>query len=165
MVMSRGLGDVYKRQVQSLDRLRHWGDMRDDSADSLPVFSAGGPCEQFWHGQICPLFDVVHPAFPLPTTASPTLHSALRNGSGEAVTTCDMSNPCKFLSLVQSTNHYFTKLTSVYSPVYLSIASDDHLTSDMLLAAAVVAVPMRKLCAMSCFGGKKVQDKLGGGLC
>ena len=32
----------------------------------LPDFSAGGPCEQFWHGQGCPLFDVVHPAFPLP---------------------------------------------------------------------------------------------------
>ena len=24
----------------------------------LPVFSAEGPCEQFWHGQGCPLFDV-----------------------------------------------------------------------------------------------------------
>ena len=30
----------------------------------LPVFSAGGPCQQFCHGQGCPLFDVVHPAFP-----------------------------------------------------------------------------------------------------
>ena len=29
----------------------------------------GGPCEQFWQGQGCPLFDVVHPAFPLLTTA------------------------------------------------------------------------------------------------
>ena len=35
--------------------------------DPLPVFSAGGPCEQFWHGQGCPLFHVVHPTFPLPT--------------------------------------------------------------------------------------------------
>ena len=24
--------------------------------------SAGGPCEQLWHGKGCPLFDVVHPA-------------------------------------------------------------------------------------------------------
>ena len=29
------------------------------STDPLPVFSAGGPCEQFWHGQDCPLFDAV----------------------------------------------------------------------------------------------------------
>ena len=33
------------------------------SRDRPPVFSAGGPCEQIWHGQGCPLFDVVHPAF------------------------------------------------------------------------------------------------------
>ena len=25
-------------------------------------FSAGGPCEQLWHGQGCPLFYVVHTA-------------------------------------------------------------------------------------------------------
>ena len=36
--------------------------------DPLPVFSAGGPCGRFWHGQGCPLFSVVQPAFPLPTT-------------------------------------------------------------------------------------------------
>ena len=54
------------------------------SRDPLPVFSAGSPCEQFWHGQICPLFDVVHPAFPLLTTASPTLHGALKDIFGEA---------------------------------------------------------------------------------
>ena len=42
-------------------------DMNDEFIrDSLPVFSAGGPCEQFWHGQGCPLFDVVHPAICLP---------------------------------------------------------------------------------------------------
>ena len=43
------------------------------SRDPFPVFSAGSLCEQFWHEQGCPLFDVVHPAFPLPTTASFTL--------------------------------------------------------------------------------------------
>ena len=42
------------------------------SRDPLPVLPAGGPCEQFWHGQRCPLSDVVRPAVPLPTTASPT---------------------------------------------------------------------------------------------
>ena len=35
------------------------------SRNPIPVFSAGDPCEQFCHGQGCPLFDVVHPAFPL----------------------------------------------------------------------------------------------------
>ena len=43
------------------------------STDPLPVFSAGGPCEQIWHWQICPLFDVVRLAFPLPITASSIL--------------------------------------------------------------------------------------------
>ena len=33
------------------------------SRDPVPAFSAGGPCEQFLHGQECPLFDVVYPAF------------------------------------------------------------------------------------------------------
>ena len=33
------------------------------------------------------LFDVVHPAFPLPTTASPTLQGALEDGFGEASVT------------------------------------------------------------------------------
>ena len=65
------------------------------SWDPLPVFSAGGPCEQFWHGQGCPLFNVVHPAFPLPTTASPTLQSALNDGFGEAAVAYDMPKPCQ----------------------------------------------------------------------
>ena len=69
------------------------------SRDPFSVFSAGGPCEQFWHGQRCPLFDVVHPAFPLPTTASPILQGALKNGFGEVVVACDMPEPCKFPSL------------------------------------------------------------------
>ena len=64
------------------------------SRDSLPAFSVGGHCEQF--GQGCPLSDVVHPAFPLPTTASPTLQGALKDGFGEAVMACDMPEPGKF---------------------------------------------------------------------
>ena len=53
-----------------LDRLSRRGDMRDDdSAVSLPVISAGGQREQFRHGHGRPLLDVVHLAFPLPTTA------------------------------------------------------------------------------------------------
>ena len=44
--------------------------------------------------QGCPLFDLMHPAFPLPTTASPTLQGALKDGFGEAVMAHDMSEPC-----------------------------------------------------------------------
>ena len=66
------------------------------SRNPLPVLSAGGPYEQLSHGHGFPLFDVVHPAFPLPTTASPTLHGALMDGVGEAVAACDMPEPCKF---------------------------------------------------------------------
>ena len=44
------------------------------------------------------LFDVVHPAFPLPTTASPTLQGALEDGLGEAVVAYDMPKQCKFPS-------------------------------------------------------------------
>ena len=69
------------------------------SRDPLPVFYAGDPCGQFWHGQGCPLFDVVHPAFPLPTTASSTLEGALKNDSGEVVVACDMPESRKFSSL------------------------------------------------------------------
>ena len=67
--------------------------------DPLPAVSAGGHREQFWHGHGRPLFTVVHPAFPVPTTASPSLQGALKDGFGEAVVTCDMPEPCKFPSL------------------------------------------------------------------
>ena len=33
----------------------------------------------------CPFFDVIHPAFPLPTTASATLRGALKDVPGEVV--------------------------------------------------------------------------------
>ena len=55
--------------------------------------------EQFWQGQVCPLFDVVHPASPLLTVASLTVQGALRDGFGEAVVACDVPEPCKFPSL------------------------------------------------------------------
>ena len=88
--------------VQSLDRLgRRGAHDRRFSGDSPQVFffSARGPCEQFWREQGCPLFDVIHPEFPLLTMVSPTLQGALKNGFGEAVVACDMPEPCKFLSL------------------------------------------------------------------
>ena len=74
--------------VQFLNRLGHrgwgggWGRGGRFSRDPLPVFSAGGPCQQFCHGQGCHLFVVVHPAFPLPTTATHTLKGALKDSLG-----------------------------------------------------------------------------------
>ena len=41
------------------------------------------------------LFDSVHPAFPLPTTASPNLHGTLNKGFGKAVVTSDMPELCE----------------------------------------------------------------------
>ena len=63
--------------VQSLGRLDRREDIRF-SRDPLPVLSARGHGNQFWHRQGCSLFDVGHPAFPLPTTASPTLQDSLK---------------------------------------------------------------------------------------
>ena len=67
--------------VRSLDRFGRRGNMTEASVEVVfQSFSAGGHCKQFWHGQECPLFDAVHPAFPLPTMASPTLQGALKDG-------------------------------------------------------------------------------------
>ena len=73
--------------------------MRDDSAETLfqsflqeaLVISSG-------MGR-CPLFDVVHTAFSLPTTASPTVQGALKDGFGKAVVEVDMPEACKCPSL------------------------------------------------------------------
>ena len=69
------------------------------SRDPLPVFSAGNHHEQFWHKRGCPLFDVVHPAFPLLTTALPTLQGALKDGFGQAVVARNVPESCEFPSL------------------------------------------------------------------
>ena len=58
-----------------------------------------------WHGRGCPLFDVVHPAFPLPTMASPTLQGVLKDDFGDVVA-CDMPEPCKFPSLDSCQNRF-----------------------------------------------------------
>ena len=75
--------------------------MMDDSAETLfqsfvweAVVSSSG-----MGMEACPLFDVIHPAFPLSTTASPTLQDALKDGLGEDFVACDMPKPCQFLSL------------------------------------------------------------------
>lgn len=72
--------------------------MRNDLADSVPAFSAGGYCEQIWYRQVCLLFDVVHPAFPLPAIST-IPQGALRDGLKEAVMVRDMPAPCKFPTL------------------------------------------------------------------
>ena len=73
--------------------------MTDDPAEILlPVFFvfvfAGGHCELFRHGQECLLFDVVNLAFP-----PPTLQRVLKDGFGETVVTCDISEPRKISSV------------------------------------------------------------------
>ena len=74
--------------------------MRDDSAEILfQSFLREALLMQFWNGQGCPLFYVVHPAFPLSTTASPNLQDVLKDGFEEAVMACDMPEPFKFPSL------------------------------------------------------------------
>ena len=52
-----------------------------------------------WAGVPTLQVDVVHPSFPLPSTASPTLLCALKDGFGHAVVAFDMPEPCKFPSL------------------------------------------------------------------
>ena len=73
----------------------------------LSVFSAGGPCEQ-----------VVHPAFPLLTTASSTLQSALKDGFGEAVVACYMPETCKFPSLDSPRSVLLTLFFSFFSSFF-----------------------------------------------
>ena len=68
--------------------------MKDDSAETLfQSFLKKAPGEQFWHGQESPLFAVVHPAFPMPITALPTLKGALKDGFEKAVMARDMREP------------------------------------------------------------------------
>ena len=57
---------------------------------SFYSFSFGDHREQFWHGQACSFFDVVHSAFPLPTTALPALQVAPKDGVRMAVMACNM---------------------------------------------------------------------------
>ena len=86
--------------VQVLGRLGSGEHEGRFSRDLLPIFSPGGHREQFWHGgQDRPLLDVVHPAFPPPTTASLTLRDISRDGFGEAVVAYGMPDPCEFSSL------------------------------------------------------------------
>ena len=74
--------------------------MKDDSAEILlQFFFCRSHHQQFGHGQECPLFDVVRPAFPLPTTASSKQRQcAQKHGLEVAVVARDLSEtgeiPC-----------------------------------------------------------------------
>ena len=101
-------GQVRSGQVRSIPPPIGSPERREErfSRDPLPVFSA--VCEQFWHGQGCPHFDVVHAAFPQPTTALPTLQIALKDGFGGAVEVTTALSPVviqtfteEFLSLLE----------------------------------------------------------------
>ena len=69
------------------------------SRDPLPAFFCRRPLWAVlaWAGMFT--LWCVHPAFPLLTTASPTFQRALKDGFGDAVETCDVSESCKFPSL------------------------------------------------------------------
>ena len=70
--------------------------MRDDSAKILlQPFLQEALVSSSGVGTV----DVVRPAFPLPTTASPTFQGDLTVDFGEAVVAYDISEPCKFPSL------------------------------------------------------------------
>ena len=90
------------------------GDTRDDdSAEILfQSFLAGGPCEQFWHGQGCPLFHVV----PSADHDVAQLQIALKDSFEEAVVTCDMPGPCMFLSLDRCQNGFLWTYKAVDLP-------------------------------------------------
>ena len=68
----------------------------------------GGHRGQFRHGQGRALFDIVHPAFLLPSAVSPTLHVALRGGFGEAVVVHGMLEPREFPSLDSCQNMFLS---------------------------------------------------------
>ena len=85
--------------VQSLDRLGRRGHVRDDSADILfqsflqeALVSSSGMARDLSS------LNVVHPAFPLQTTALPTLKGALKSDFEEATAAGHMPEPCKFPS-------------------------------------------------------------------
>ena len=66
--------------VQFFDRSGRRGDVRDDSAEILFQSSLQEALGHIWHGQGCPVFDNILPAFPLATTSSSTLQGAAKDG-------------------------------------------------------------------------------------
>ena len=76
-----------------------WRDTRNESAEIIFQPFLREAKSGVGRDILCPLFDVVHPTFPLLTTASPTLQGALKDDFREAVVACDMPKPCKVPSL------------------------------------------------------------------
>ena len=89
-------------QFSSVKSLDWFGGREDPRVDSVEVLFQSFLQELLWVVLAwagMPTLDVVYPAFPLPTTSSPSLQGALKDGFGEAVVACDMPEPCEFLSL------------------------------------------------------------------
>ena len=102
------------------------------SRDPLPVFFAGGPCGQFWHGQGCPLFEIVRLAFPLLTMVSSTLQGALKNDFGEVVVVCDVPKPCESLSLNTSHCSKFTTIEGSGATNHPAASANRNVTMNIL---------------------------------
>ena len=103
--------------VQSVERLGRRVDLRDDSAEILfQSFLQEALVNSFGTGRDVHSH-VDHPAFPLLTTASPTLKGALKNSSGEVVMVCDMPESLKFPSFESCLERL---LWCVTCPHYLS---------------------------------------------
>ena len=82
--------------VQSLDRLGRRRDTKDASAEILfRSFLQEALVSSSGMGRNVHSLMLSTSAFPLPTTVSPTLQSALKYGFEEAVFVCDMPNRCK----------------------------------------------------------------------
>ena len=86
--------------VQSLDRMGHRGDMKDDSAEIFlqsflqkALVSSSDMC---WDVHSL-MLSIQH--FLCQTTVSASLQGGLKDAFGEAVMACDMPKPCMFQSL------------------------------------------------------------------
>ena len=99
---------------QSLDRLGRRGDMRDDSAEILfHSFLQEAPVGSSGMGRDVYSLMLYIQNFFLPTTASPTLQGALKDGLGEAVVACDV--PILRVHLVKISFCFLR--TSVWNPI------------------------------------------------
>ena len=84
--------------MKQLRSAQSGGHDRRFSRDFLPLFSAGGCCEQFWHGQKCPLL-CCSSSISSADHSVTHLPKSTKDGSKEAVMACDMPELCEFPSL------------------------------------------------------------------
>ena len=108
-------------QISSSTRLGRRGNMRDDSAEIVfQCFLQEALVGSSGLGQGSPLFNAVHPAFPLPTTAYPTLQGVMKDNSGEAVVACEIPNHASFRLLTVTTKlAYLTENVFSYKKRFL----------------------------------------------